>query len=113
MASGGILQTPTRRSAEAFGRSNVVVIINARKLRWQILALGRALKCRAPSQMARKSAARVFVSQLWSLPQEYSVKHPKGYMNKNNFSADNMPKKRGHAYARSTWDKLSTIGGSI
>jgi hypothetical protein len=125
MASSGILQTPTRRSAEALGRSNVVLIINARKLRWQILALGRALKCRAPSQMARKSAARVLVSQLWSLPQEYSrdidrpftgrsgVKHPKGYMNKNNFSVDNMPKKRGQAYARSTWDKLSTIGGSI
>lgn len=45
MASGGILQTPTRRSAEALGRSNVVLIINARKLRWQILALGSQVPC--------------------------------------------------------------------
>lgn len=37
MASGGILQTPTRRSAEALGRSNVVLIINARKLRGKFL----------------------------------------------------------------------------
>ena len=28
-------------------------------------------------------------------------KHLRGYMNKNNFSADNMPRKKGHAYARS------------
>ena len=38
MASGGILQT---HAAEALGRSNVVLIINACKLWWQILARGR------------------------------------------------------------------------
>ena len=115
MASGGIMQTPTRRSAKALGRSNVV-LINAANCGGKFLPGAEALKCRALRRWLGKSAARVLVSQLWSLPQDHSrdigrpfigrsgAKHPRGYKNKNNFSSDNMPKKRGHAHARSTWD---------
>ena len=96
MASGGIMQTPTRLSAEALGRSNVV-LINAANCGGKFLRVAEApqVPCRSP--MARKSAARVLVSQLWSLPQDYSrdigrpfigrsgAKYPRRYKSKNNF----------------------------
>jgi hypothetical protein len=46
MASGGIMQTPTRLPAEALGRSNVV-LINAANCGGKFLPVAEALKSRA------------------------------------------------------------------
>jgi hypothetical protein len=46
MASGGILQTPTRLSAIALGRSDVV-LINAPNRGRKFLSASESLKCRA------------------------------------------------------------------
>jgi hypothetical protein len=123
MASGGIPQTPTRLSAIALGRSNVVLINAANRSR-KFLSGAEGLKCLAlrgclgnPLGVSLFQGFGLYHNITLEIPVGRSfgqsgAKHSRKHKNRRNFSAGQVAKKW-HARARSTCKKLPTIGGSI
>jgi hypothetical protein len=106
MASGGIWQTPTRLSAIALGRSDVV-LINALNCSDKFLSAAEGLKCRA---LRRRLGNPLRLPSLQGFGPHHNItvempvgrsfgrsgaKHSREHKNKRNFSAGDRSQKSG------------------
>lgn len=105
MASGGILQTPTRLSAIALGRSDVV-LINAPNRGRKFLSAAESLKCRALRGCLRNP---LHVSSF----QGFGLHHNIALEISAPLFGWREVAKKWHTRAHSACEKLPTIGGSI
>jgi hypothetical protein len=120
MASGGILQTPTRLSAIALGRSDVA-LINALNRSGKFWSAAEGLKCRAlrrrlgnPSSLQGFGPHHTITLEI-PLGRSFGrsgARHSREHKNKRNSSAGDGSQK-GYACMRATCEELLAIGGSI